>query len=472
MARLNLLPRGLLLAALLFSPCSVAQSDGDEADGGGTSVASHERSVPSGPYATYTSTLRASALDTDGVSTGTNTATARTVSGDDDDDNTATASSINSTDVSGGLVTTTPLTDLVGTRTIPTTTFLSNETASSTGDVAASTPVATNSQPCNQHVEFCQRKYSNITFISAHNSPFVREGNVAANQRYGPTDQLNDGVRLLQGQMHIKDGVPHMCHSSCDMLDTGPMSDWLATIKDWVDGHRFDVVTILIGNADPYPDPSTWVSFIEDTGILEYAYAAPQMPMALSDWPTLAEMILLNKRVVIMVDYKADYTKWPWMLDEFGVMWETPFDPVDRSFPCTVERPPDLSEDDARKNRMMLMNHNFNVEFNILDTSILTPALSLLNETNAVSGYGSLGLAAEQCRAKWGRPPNFLNVDYYDEGSSPGSVFEVAAAMNGVEYTGTCCGTTGAAPPGVVIPAGWTLFWACALSVVFTLFMV
>jgi hypothetical protein len=438
-----------LLALGLLLPGALAQKP----DAEGTSVASHERSVPTGPYTTYTSTLRANSDggdgDDDGKATTTTDTAAATASPKDGDDKSgdATASASDSADV---VLTgpSTTITDLVGTRTrAPTSGPAANATVSASD---APEPAATNSQPCNQHVELCQRRYSNITFVSAHNSPFVREGNAAANQRYGVTEQLNDGVRLLQGQMHIKDGVPHMCHSSCDMLDAGTLTNWLGLIKAWVDEHRFDVVTVLIGNADPYPDPATWIDAVEASGIKQYAYVAPKMPMSLSDWPTLAEMILLNKRVVLMVDYKADYSKWPWLLDEFGIMWETPFDPVDRSFPCVVERPPDLPENDARKHRMLLMNHNFNVEFDILGTSILTPALTLLNETNAVSGYGSLGLAAEQCTEKWGRPPNFLNVDYYDEGSSPGSVFEVAAKMNGVEYTGTCCGTSSA---GVV---AWT----------------
>lgn len=47
----------------------------------------------------------------------------------------------------------------------------------------------------------------------------------------------------------------------------------------------------------------------------------------------------------------------------------------------------------------------------------------------------------------WDRPPNFLMVDYYNRGSpEPGSVFEVAARANGVEYNGRCCGVTSAAP--------------------------
>lgn len=42
--------------------------------------------------------------------------------------------------------------------------------------------------------------------------------------------------------------------------------------------------------------------------------------------------------------------------------------------------------------------------------------------------------------ADWGRPPNWLLVDYYNIGN--GSVFEVAAKMNGVTYNQKCCGTT------------------------------
>ena len=42
----------------------------------------------------------------------------------------------------------------------------------------------------------------------------------------------------------------------------------------------------------------------------------------------------------------------------------------------------------------------------------------------------------------WGRPPNFLLVDYYNIGpeNSNGSVFQVAANMNNVTYHGNCCG--------------------------------
>lgn len=187
-----------------------------------------------------------------------------------------------------------------------------------------------------------------------------------------------------------------------------------------------------------------YVPYIESTGILDYVYTPPLVPMTLNDWPTLSEMILTGKRVVMFLDYMANQTQYPWFLDEFSQVWETPFDPTDSSFPCDVQRPPDLAVDDA-KNRLYLANHNLNLELSLLGVSLLVPARDELNVTNAVNGTGSLGLAGENCLNQWGRAPNFLNVDYYNTGSYPGSVFEAAAKFNNVTYSRSCCGTTSAA---------------------------
>lgn len=184
-----------------------------------------------------------------------------------------------------------------------------------------------------------------------------------------------------------------------------------------------------------------YVPYIQESGLTRYVYTPPVVPMNLTDWPTLSEMILKGQRVVMFLDYNANQTAYPWLLDEFSQLWETPFDPVDQKFPCTVQRPPDLPADQA-KARMYMANHNLNVEVNAFGASILVPAVSVLNRTNNVNGSGSLGEAAEGCRDDWGRAPNFLNVDYYNYGGFPGSVFEVAARMNNVSYDrASCCGT-------------------------------
>lgn len=161
--------------------------------------------------------------------------------------------------------------------------------------------------------------------------------------------------------------------------------------------------------------------------------------MTLNDWPTLNDMILKGQRVVMFMDYMADPSQYPWLLDEFSQMWETPFDPTNQSFPCTVQRPPDLPGDAAR-DRPYLLNHNLNIQLALLGLDMPVPARAELNLTNDVKGFGSLGAGAAGCLADWGRPPKVLNVDYYNMGGYPGSVFEVAAQMNNVTYNRTCCG--------------------------------
>lgn len=136
------------------------------------------------------------------------------------------------------------------TGSVVTTTSSSGENV--TSSTSSPTPEVTNTQPCNNYPEFCSRKYSNITQVACHNSPFITPNNLAANQQYDVTSQLNDGVRFIQGQIQWPTGgnEPHFCHTSCDILDAGPITDWLTQVKNWVAAHPYDVVTILLGNGN------------------------------------------------------------------------------------------------------------------------------------------------------------------------------------------------------------------------------
>lgn len=426
---------GAALAALSVWCChSMAQtivlsgtSDFTFVEGTRTDQIIRQTGPPTGPYATYTSKITLPKPN-----------------------NTMTTSGSLTTTFSGEFTSTTSMT-----------------TASNLTETSTSSAEPTNTQPCNNHVELCTRKYSNITFIAAHNSPFVRPGNSASNQELPVKVQLGDGIRLVQAQIQWPNNAsdPHFCHTSCDLLDAGPITDWLTQVREWVDEHPYDVVTILLGNGN-YSHPSLYAPYIESTGILKYAYQPPYLPMALEDWPTLGEMIVRGKRVVMFLDYMADQLEYPWLLDQFSQMWESPFNPLDRDFPCVVQRPPDLSAE-AAMDRLYLHNHNLNAEFNVFGADILVPAVSLLNETNNVTGYGSLGLAANNCRSDWGRAPNFLNVDYYNYGGYPGSVFEVAAQMNNVTYDrSSCCGKRSAAPH-----LSQAMSWTALVSVLLTAFL-
>lgn len=326
-----------------------------------------------------------------------------------------------------------------------TNTYLTASRSSTTGNATASSTSSsarpTNTQPCNGWPEFCNRKYSNITMIGAHNSPFAIKGNIASNQALGVTTQLNDGIRFLQFQVHKPNATSPLllCHTSCNLLNAGTLVDYFVSVREWMDANPYEVVTVLMGNSDVLA-PQNFTQPIFDSGLNRYLYTPPTVPMELDQWPTIGEMIITQNRLVVMLDYEANQQEIPWLLDEFANAWETPFSPTDRDFPCTQQRPPDQSRNVSME-RLYIANHNLNVDAQLLGASLLVPAIPLLNETNAVTGYGSAGVMSDNCTRDWERPPNFILVDYYNIGSYNGSIFEVAANANDVTYNkDSCCG--------------------------------
>ncbi|KAF2441677.1 PLC-like phosphodiesterase [Karstenula rhodostoma CBS 690.94] len=359
-----------------------------------------------------------------------------------------------------------------GTRSSSTSTVLSATVTTST----AAPPV--NTQPCNNYPEFCNRKYSNITEVCAHNSPFLRARNVGSNQELTVTQQLDDGIRVLQGQAHYINGTLYYCHTSCDLLNAGTVEDYLRTVTEWIAAHPFDVVTIIFGNynwQDTDKNGNRTVTSkqfaepIEASGLKQYVYQPPKTVMNLKDWPTLGELIISNKRVITFIDYNFDTAAVPYLLWEFYNIWETPFSPTSENFTCEIQRPDGLSENKSRE-MMYMANHNLNVQVSIAGLNLLIPNTAELNKTNGVNGSSSLGEMSQNCTGMWGRPPNFLLVDYYNYGSPMnGSVFEVAARANNVTYDRACCGK--AASLGVILEMPSPKYLALAIAVVAALLL-
>lgn len=216
-------------------------------------------------------------------------------------------------------------------------------------------------------------------------------------------------------------------------------------VREWVEQHPYDVVTILLVNSD-FANVGNYTSPIMDAGLGPYLFEPSKIPMHRDDWPTFQDIILSGKRVVIFMDYQANQTQVPYIMDEFSQMWETPFSPTDISFPCDQQRPPGLNS--AQQDLVpYLANHNLNLQLSFGFANILIPNFVELQQVNSVNGLagqnnsGSLGLMADQCLQRWGRPPAWLLVDFYNYGDFNGSVFEIAARMNNVSYNpGTCCG--------------------------------
>jgi hypothetical protein len=116
---------------------------------------------------------------------------------------TSSSSSGASSGTSSGTATGTSVTQSVQTTTHQNVTQIAG--SSHTGTTTSSAPAVSNTVPCNNYPEFCNRKYSNITEVCAHNSAFSIKNNAASNQVLSIVDQLDDGVRM---SMHPRTNIP------------------------------------------------------------------------------------------------------------------------------------------------------------------------------------------------------------------------------------------------------------------------
>lgn len=253
---------------------------------------------------------------------------------------------------------------------------------------------------CNGNAALCDRIYSNVSFIGAHDSAFV--GVLPTqNQLQDVTGQLTQGVRYLTAQTHDKDGTIELCHTSCALLDAGALQDYLGKINTWLDGNANEVVTLLVTNGDAI-DINKFGDVFAAAGLADYAYT-PGANLALADWPTLGTLIADGKRLIVFMDYHADTSQVGYILDEFTYYFETPFDPTDASFPqCDVDRPSGASPD----GRMFIVNHNLNLE---ILPDVLIPALTEAGTTNSLS---SIIAQSDICISKYQRDPNVVLLDF------------------------------------------------------------
>lgn len=160
---------------------------------------------------------------------------------------------------------------------------------------AAAAAVAPRFETCNGRSELCSRRYSNITFVGAHNSPFHGD-TLSDNQNIPLPEQLSLGVRFLQGQTH-NDGIfgtIRLCHSECLLRDAGTLAEgMLAPVKTFLDANPTEVVTLLLTNPDGF-DGNAFGNVFREVGLESYAF----VPSG-NEWPTLDEMIASGKRLVV-----------------------------------------------------------------------------------------------------------------------------------------------------------------------------
>lgn len=284
---------------------------------------------------------------------------------------------------------------------------------------------------CNGYAEYCNRSYSNVTHIGAHDS-FAAGAlhSIGVNQVVGVKQQLQDGVRLLQIQAHNSpDGTLSnnpsgiaLCHTTCAM---GAMSleEYLKNVTDFMNSNPNEVVTLIIANNDNQ-SPSDFAKAFSAAGLDKLAYRPGSDQVSKSDWPTLNDMISKGQRLVVFMDYKASLSTTNYIIPEFKNVWENPYDQTSGNFNCTPDR---YSSDPS--NMMYLINHYLDSTLTLANSQILTPDVDSLNVTNSASSVLS---DANTCAKQHNSYPTFVLVDFYN--ANNGSVFQAAAQMNSVSY--------------------------------------
>lgn len=308
-----------------------------------------------------------------------------------------------------------------------------------TAALALSTAAQAPIRACNNSPALCSRAYNNVTYLGAHDSPFVRnESNgysVAGNQFFPSPVQLDAGVRLLTAQIHritTPSGASelHLCHSLCQLYDAGTVRSWLTGVRSWLDNNSNEVVTLLLVNGDGATASDINAEF-RAARLAHYAYTPSSTTQPLATWPTLNQLINRNKRLVVFVQplAPASNTEANYLLDQFTFTFENNYDVSGRAdFSCTANRPASLNGKTAQalaSGRLPLLNH-FLYE-KILDFEI--PDVSEAPTTNAPSGgTGNLGDAANACKAEYKKAPNYLLVDFFNAGPA----IDTADVMNGL----------------------------------------
>ncbi|KAJ7115416.1 PLC-like phosphodiesterase [Mycena epipterygia] len=278
-------------------------------------------------------------------------------------------------------------------------------------------PPAKRATVCNGNAALCNRSYGNTTFMGSHDSFAFSEDSLALarDQEVDVPTQLGLGVRLLQAQAHLNDGVIHFCHTSCALFDGGTVLAYLTTVKTWLDANPNEVITLLFTNPEGLSIPDVWAPAFEQSGIASLAYTPPMNPMPQSAWPTLGSMIDAGTRVVIFLDAGADGSDGgvvPYILPEFTMIWETPFGYTNASFPCSVDR-----IDGSPADHMYMINHSLNID-------IFGIVVSDPEQAGTTNGVTSILAHADGCVpfSQANRLPSFVLLDFVNLGTGLAAV--------------------------------------------------
>jgi hypothetical protein len=307
----------------------------------------------------------------------------------------------------------------------------------------------------NGYPELRDRRLNEVVFPTTHNSMSAASlGNwMFANQERDVRQQLEDGIRGflidihygepvkgriktfledegnarkkyeavlgkegIEAAMRIRDrlvGDPegerkiYLAHGFCELGST-PFVEVLEEVKEFLVQNPHEVLILVI--QDEGVAPADVAASFQESGLEDFVYRGPVTP----PWPTLAEMVMRNERVVVFAENKVEGV--PWYHLTAGVIQETPYG---------FKKAEDFSNAPnrgGRKGSLLLMNH-----------WIESAPASLPSNAAIVNAYDFMLRRARSCRRERKMVPNLVAVDFY----RTGDIFRVARALNGISEPDT-----------------------------------
>jgi hypothetical protein len=128
------------------------------------------------------------------------------------------------------------------------------------------------------------------------------------------------GIKLLFGTASQGGGIAPYPTCFLDRSAT-PLKDFLRKIKNFLNQHPHDVITLLLN--DFIYDPEKISKVFEEVGLIQFVHTQDRE----EPWPTFKELIEQGKRLIVFSDVEYDQAKYPWLnYRNFYNAWEGAYD--------------------------------------------------------------------------------------------------------------------------------------------------
>ncbi|TEB26196.1 hypothetical protein FA13DRAFT_1795831 [Coprinellus micaceus] len=296
---------------------------------------------------------------------------------------------------------------------------------------------------CNGREELCERRYSNVTVVGAHNSFAWSDISIMPCGQYlaikkstsrnswtcvyvfsklSPISTFleNSGSVILTVYTSSRTSLPKTPYlTHLQFLSDGGKVDFPRTVKALLDRNTQEVVTLIFTNPEGISIPDVWLPTFEVSGgsLLHFTWLN-------RSHKRVCEMIDTRKRLVVFMDSKANASVVPWILPQPQMIWEDPFTVTNASFPCSVSRVhgPLPAEDHT-----YLINHSLHKKaFSPIIDDVYIPDRGNLSTTNSLASIVDHSYRCSPLGA--GRNPQFLLMDFIHVGDA----FKAADFLNGI----------------------------------------